>query len=166
MSDTVLTPEMRQAIDVEVAKFPTERKRSASLSALRIVQEMGTGHVTTEQMDAIADYLDLPPIAVYEVATFYTMCKLSPTGKHNICVCTNLSCSLSGASKIVEHLKKRLNIDFGETTQDGKFALEEVECLGACVAPPVLQIRDRYYENLTPEKVDEILAELESQNGE
>jgi len=157
----LLTPEMKVAIDKELAKFPHNQKRSASLSALRIVQEMGNGWVSTEQMDAIARYLDLPSVAIYEVATFYTMCKREPVGRYNINICTNLSCSLCNCSKIVDHLKNRLQIDFNETTPDGKFTLEEVECLGACVAAPVMQIGDNYYEKLTPEKVDQILDELE-----
>lgn len=161
MTNELITREMYQAIDKELAKFPADRKRSASLSALRIVQEMGTGHVTTEQMDAIADYLDLPPVAIYEVATFYTMCKQEPMGKYTISVCTNLSCSLCDSQKIVDHLRNKLNIDFDQTTKDGKFSLEEVECLGACIAAPMFQIGDNYYEHLTPEKVDEILENLE-----
>lgn len=157
----VLTTDMYAAIDVETAKFPAERKRSACLSALRIAQEMGTGHVTTEQMDAIADYLELPHVAIYEGATFYSMCKQERMGKYNICVCTNLSCNLCGSQKIVDHLKTKLKIDFGGTTKDGKFTLEEVECLGACIAAPMFQIGDNYYEHLTPAKVDKILENLE-----
>jgi len=162
MSDAVLTPEMIEAMNIEIAKFPAGRQRSASLSCLRIAQEMGKGFVTTAQMDAIAAHLDLEPIEIYEVATFYTMCKREPTGKYNLCVCTNLSCSLSGSQAIVDHLKKRLNVSaFDEITPDGKFSIEEVECLGACVEAPVLQLGDHYHANLTPEKIDALIDELE-----
>jgi NADH-quinone oxidoreductase subunit E len=167
MKKKVLTDEMIAAIDIELAKFPADRKRSASLSALRIVQELGEGWVSESQMDAIADCLSLPPIAIYEVASFYTMCQRSPVGRYNICVCTNLSCSLRHSQEMVDHLQKRLNIGFGETTPDGQFSLEEVECLGACIAAPVMQIGKKYHERLTPEKIDRILDELGSEtNGQ
>jgi NADH-quinone oxidoreductase subunit E len=112
-------------------------------------------------MDQVADYLDLPPIAVYEVATFYSMYELKPVGRHKICVCTNVSCLVCGSDGIVDHLKQRLGIGFGETTADGKFSLKEVECLGACGGAPMMQIGKQYYENLTPELVDSILDGLE-----
>jgi NADH-quinone oxidoreductase subunit E len=112
-------------------------------------------------MNAVADYLEMPPIAVYEIATFYTMFNLKPVGQHVIEVCTNISCMLCGCDKIVNHLKKRLQINFNETTSDGKFTLREVECLAACANAPMLQIGKKYYENLTAEKVDQILDELE-----
>lgn len=164
MSTTVLTQDMIQAMDHEIAKFPSDQKRSASLSCLRIAQEMGNGFVTTEQMDAIAAHLELAPVEIYEVATFYTMCKQEPTGKFNLCICTNLSCTLSGSQAIVDHLKKRVGVQsFGEISRDGKFSVEEVECLGACVAAPVLQLGDHYHEHLTPEKIDALIDELEKQ---
>lgn len=155
-----LTSEMRAAIDHELAKFPADKKASAVLAAIRIVQDGGNNSVTTEQLDAIAVYLDMPAIAVYEVATFYTMCKREPIGKHLIGVCTNISCKLNGADALARHLEKRLNIKLGETTPDGYISLEEVECLGACVNAPVCQIGKEYYEHLTPEKIDKLLGEL------
>jgi len=103
----------------------------------------------------------MPNIAAYEVATFYSMLELKPIGKNKICVCTNISCQLRGSAQIVAHLEKRLGIKMGETTADGKYALKNVECLGACVGAPMLQIGDQYYENLTPESVDKILEEVE-----
>ncbi len=161
MSKDVLTPEMREQITKLLTRFPEDRKRSAALMAIHIVQDLGEGWVSEAQLDAIAEILEQPPIALYEVATFYTMCKRKPQGKHLISICTNLPCQLSGCEEIVMQFKKRLGIDFGETTPDGKFTLEEVECLGACVNAPMCSVGKKYVEHLTPEKVDEILAELQ-----
>ena len=108
-------------------------------------------------MRALAEYLDVPAISIFEVATFYSMFELTPVGKHKINVCTNISCQLCGSQQIVEHLQKRLGIGFGETTLDGKFTLKEVECLGACVGAPMLLLDRDYHEVLTPEKIDAIL---------
>ena len=156
----VLSKEICQEIDKWIAKYPVGQERSAVFEALRLVQEHHNNALTTPLMDAVADYLKIPAIAVYEVASFYTMYNLSPTGKHVIEVCSNISCMLNGSQKIIQHLKARLGIDVNETTADGKFTLKEVECLGACVAPPVCQIGKKYHENLTAEKVDEIIAAL------
>jgi NADH-quinone oxidoreductase subunit E len=117
--------------------------------------------LSDDLLGAVADYLGMPKIAVYEVATFYTMFFLEPVGKHVIDVCTNISCQLSHCDKIVDHLKKRLKIDFKQTTADKKFTLRSVECLGACADAPMFQIGKKYYERLTPDKVDAILNELE-----
>jgi NADH-quinone oxidoreductase subunit E len=157
---TLLSEESRSEIDAWIAKYPPEQKQSAVMGALRIVQEENGGYLTTELMDAVAEYLEMAPIAVYEVATFYSMYELKPVGKHKICVCTNVSCMLCGSDDIVAHLKQKLNIGFGETTADNKFTLKEVECLGACGGAPMMQIGNKYYENLTSEKIDEILAKL------
>lgn len=157
---TLISAESRAEIDRWIAKYPPEHKQSAVMAALRIVQEQNGGWLTTELMDAVATYLEMPPIAVYEVATFYSMYELKPVGKYKICICTNVSCMLRGSDKIVAHLKKKLGIGFGETTADSKFTLKEVECLAACGGAPTIQIGRAYYENLTPEKVDEILAKL------
>ncbi len=151
----------RAEIDRWIAKYPPEQKRSAVMAALRILQDQNKGYLTTDLMDAVAEYLEMPPIAVYEVATFYSMYELEAVGRHKICVCTNISCMLRGSDEIVAHLNKRLGIGLGETTQDGRFTLKEVECLGACVEAPMFQIADKYYGNLTPETVDEILDGLE-----
>ncbi len=124
-------------------------------------QEENGGWLTDDLMTGVAEYLGLPKIAAYEVATFYSMFNLNPVGRYIINVCTNISCMLSGSEKVVEHLKKRLGVELGETTQDGKFTLREVECLAACAAAPMFQIGKKYYETLTPEKIDAILAELE-----
>ncbi len=157
----LLAAETRAEIDKWIAKYPAEQKQSATMPALRIVQEANGGWLNTELMDAIAEYLDVRPISVYEVATFYSMYELKPVGRHKICVCTNVSCMLCGSDEIVAHLRSRLGIGFGETTADGKFTLKEVECLGACGGAPMFQIGTVYYENLTPQKVDAVLDELD-----
>ncbi len=164
--ENLFSPEIRAEIDQWIAKYPAEWKQSAVMAALRIVQDDNGGYLTQELMDRVADYLDMPRIAVYEVATFYSMYELEKVGKHKICVCTNVSCMICGSENIVEHLEKRLGIKLGETTEDGKFTLKEVECLGACGGAPMFQIGKQYYENLTPELVDSILDSLEQDNGE
>ena len=157
----MLAPETRAEVDRWIAKYPPEQKQSAVMAALRLVQEQNGGWLTEALMDAVAHYLEMPRIAVYEVATFYSMYELKPVGKHKICVCTNVSCMINRADVIVEHLEKRLGIGFGEVTEDGRFSLKEVECLGACGGAPMMQIGKQYYENLTPEIVDAILEGLE-----
>ncbi|MES9826237.1 MAG: NAD(P)H-dependent oxidoreductase subunit E [Candidatus Thiodiazotropha endolucinida] len=154
-------PEIRAEIDRWIAKYPVEWKQSAVMGALMVVQDSNGGWLTTELMDQVATYLDMPPIAVYEVATFYSMYELKPVGKHKICVCTNVSCMTNKSDLIVEHLEKKLGIGFGDVTEDGRFSLKEVECLGACGGAPMMQIGRQYYENLTPEIVDAILEGLE-----
>lgn len=164
ISDNVndlLSAESRAEIDTWVAKYPEDQKQSACMAALRIVQDANGGYLTESLMDAVADYLEMPRISVYEVATFYSMYELKPVGKHKICVCTNISCMLCGSDDVVAHLKKRLGIGLGETTEDGRITLKEVECLGACVGAPMLQIGEHYHENLTPEKIDAILDQLD-----
>jgi NADH-quinone oxidoreductase subunit E len=157
----LLTPESYAQIDKWIQKYPENQKQSAVMGALMIAQKQNGGHLTQELMDEVAAYLDMQPIAVYEVATFYSMYEHQPVGKHKICVCTNISCMLNGSDEIVDHLKQKLGVkDFREVTKDGKYSLKEVECLGACVNAPVIQVEDTYYEKLTPEKVDQMLAEL------
>lgn len=161
MNTTTLLPENVQAeIDQWVAKYPAGQQQSAVLPALSIVQEYNQGWLSRELMDAVASYLEMSPIAVYEVATFYSLYDLKPTGKHKINLCTNVSCMLMGCETIANHLKQRLGIEFGETTADGKFTLREVECLGACAQAPVVHIGREYHEKLTPEKIDKILDDL------
>jgi NADH-quinone oxidoreductase subunit E len=157
----LLSAETLAEIDMWINKYPTEQKQSACMAALRIAQDANGGHLTEPHMDAVADYLEMPRISVYEVATFYSMYELKPVGKHKICVCTNISCMLCGSDEIVAHINKRLGIGFGETTEDGRITLKEVECLGACVGAPMLQIGETYYENLTPESIDTILDGLD-----
>jgi NADH-quinone oxidoreductase subunit E len=158
---TLFSPAVRARIDKWIAKYPDDWNQSAVMAALRIVQEENAGFLTRELMDKVAAYLEMPPIAVYEVATFYSMYELKPVGQHKICVCTNVSCMINGSDRIVEHMEKKLSIKLGETTEDGRFTLKEVECLGACGGAPMFQIGTKYYENLTPELVDSILDGLE-----
>ncbi len=157
----ILSASILAEIDKYIAKYPAGRKQSAVMPALTLVQDHNGGWLTTQLMDAIADYLDMPPIAVYEVASFYSMYELKPVGKYKVCVCTNVSCMLCGSDEIVAHLEKRLGIKLGGTTSDNKFTLKEVECLAACGNAPMFQIGRDYHENLTPEKVDQILDGLE-----
>jgi NADH-quinone oxidoreductase subunit E len=159
--ESLFTPEVRAEIDRWIAKYPAEWQQSATMAALRIVQDMNGGWLSRELMDDVAAYLELPPIAVYEVASFYSMYELKPVGRHKVCVCTNVSCMINGSDKIVGHLENKLGVKLGGTTEDGRFTLKEVECLGACGGAPMMQIGRQYYENLTPEGVDKILGELE-----
>jgi len=154
-----LAPELRAQIDRETAKYPPERKGAAVMAALRIVQNKH-GWLAPELIEAVALYLEIPPLRALEVATFYSMYNLAPVGKYKIDVCTNISCLLCGSDKIMAHLQGALGIKPGETTADGKFTLREVECLGACVNAPMLQIGTEYHEQLTPAKVDAILKGL------
>ena len=156
---STLSPKICTEIDKWVAKYPADQTQSAVMAALMIVQEDNDGWLTDELIHAVADYLSMPVIAVYEVATFYSMYSLKPCGKHKINICTNISCQLCGSHEIVEHIQQRLNIQFGETTADKQFTLCEVECMAACANAPMMQIDKTYYENLTPEKVDEILEQ-------
>jgi len=144
-------------IDKWIAKYPKSERQSAVMSALMVAQEEH-GFLTKELMDAIADYLEMPSIAVYEVATFYSMYEHKPVGRHLINVCTNISCKLRNSAEIVDHLEKKLKIKLGETTEDGLFTLRAVECLGACVNAPMMQVDKDYHENLSADKVDAVLA--------
>ncbi len=158
----LLTAESRERIDGWVAKYPPEQKKSAVLSALQIAQEQNGGWVSSELMDAVADYLDMQPVEVYEVSTFYSMIEIEPVGRNMVALCTNLSCMLCGAETIVAHVERKLGIRLGETTPDGRITLKlEEECLAACAGGPMMTVNGHYKENLTPEKVDEILDALE-----
>ncbi len=163
MSDqvTLFPASVKAEIDKWIARYPVDQKRSAVIPALHAVQRSNGGWLTTELMDVVADYLEMPHIAVYEVGTFYSMFMHEPTGRHKINVCTNISCMLCGSDEVVSHLQKRLGIKLGETTSDNKFTLCEVECLAACGGAPMMQIDRAYHENLTPEKIDEILDGME-----
>ena len=156
----MLSAESLAMIDKEVAKYPPEQKGSAVMAALRIAQEEH-GWLSVPLMDYVAELLSLRPIRVYEVASFYSMYDLKPVGKHKISVCTNISCMLCGSDGVVAHLEKKLGIKMGETTKDGRFTLKEVECLAACGGAPMFQIGKTYYENLTPDKIDQVLAALD-----
>ena len=156
-----LSSHVRTEIDEWVARFPVGRQRSAVLSALRVVQHENEGYLTLALMDAVAEYLDLPSIQVYEVATFYSMLETEVVGRHCISVCTNISCMLCGADEIVEHLESKLGIKTGQSTEDGTYYLKcEEECLAACCGAPMMMVDHVYHEFLTPEKVDEIIEGL------
>jgi NADH-quinone oxidoreductase subunit E len=155
----MLSKQSLAQIDREIAKYPPEHKQSAVMAALRIAQEQH-GWLSEPLMDYVAGLLELRPIQVYEVATFYSMYDLKPVGTHKISVCTNISCMLRDSAQVVKHLEAKLGIRMGETTPDGRFTLKEVECLAACGGAPMFQIGKKYYENLTPEKIDRILEDL------
>jgi len=158
----MLTKSATQKIEKELKKFPKDQRQSAIIAALRIIQNE-KGFLTDELIGLAADYLDMPKIAAMEVATFYNMFELKPAGKYKISICTNISCALRDADEIVCYLKKKLNINFNEITKDNKFSLRESECMGACSGAPLMTINNqKMYECLTPQKVDQILEDLES----
>lgn len=157
----VLSDEIKQKIDEWIKRYPEDRKLSAIIPALHIAQDANKGWLSLELINAVADYLEIPHISAYEVAKFYSMFELSPVGKHKVNLCTNISCQLAGSGKIADYLRKKLGVEFGETTADGKFTLKEVECLGACVNAPMMQLDKTYHEHLTEEHIDEILDGLE-----
>jgi len=144
-----------------LVRFPKERKRSAVIEILKIVQKENGGYLTEKIIKDVSNYLGISSISAYEVATFYSMFELDKVGKYKICMCTSLSCMLCGSDDLLSYVKKKLNIDFNDTTKDGKFTLKRVECLAACGGAPVMLIGEKYYENLTPDKVDLILDGLE-----
>ncbi len=147
-------------IDRELTKYPADQKQSAVMAALAFAQDEH-GWLSNELMDEVAKYLGMAPVAVYEVATFYAMYNLKPTGRHKITVCTNLPCALSGGADAAEYLKKKLGVDFRETTADGKFTLMEGECMGACGDAPVLLVNNkRMCSFMSREKLDRLIEEL------
>ena len=157
----VLSEHTRHEIDEWIGRFPTGRHRSAVLSALRFAQEQNNGFLTPELMDGVAEYLKLPAVQVYEVATFYSMFETHPCGRHHVSICTNISCMLNGAEDLVAHCEKKLGIKLGESTPDGRiFLKKEEECLAACTGAPMMMVDHVFHEYLTPEKVDKVLDEL------
>ena len=161
-ADTLLSEHVREEIEHWTARFPEDRQRSAVIGALHAVQHENDGYLTPELMDAVAEYLELPNLHVYEVATFYSMFQTKPVGRHTVAICTNVSCMLRGAEEIVEHVENRLGVKLGESTGDGRIYLKrEEECLAACCGAPMMMVNHKYYENLTREQVDEILDGLD-----
>jgi len=157
-----LSEATRAEIDHWIAKFPPGRQRSATIAALRAAQEQNHGYLSAELMNAVAEYLHLPPIQVYEVASFYSMFELHPCGRHHVSICTNISCMLRGAEELVAHAERKLGIRLGESTPDGRILLkQEEECLAACTGAPMLMVDHVFHEHLTPEKLERILDELE-----
>ena len=163
MSDSaLLSDHAKEVIEQWKSRFPEGRERSAVISALHVVQHENDGYLTAELMNAVADYLDLPTIQVYEVATFYSMFQTKPVGRHNVAICTNVSCMLRGSDEIVEHVEGKLGVKIGESTDDGRIYLKrEEECLAACCGAPMMMVNHKYYENLTTVQVDEILDGLD-----
>ena len=157
-----LSQHVKEEIEGWKARFPADRQRSAVISALHAVQHENHGFVTAEQMNAVAEYLELPTIQVYEVATFYSMFQTREVGRNEVAICTNVACMLRGADDIVDHVEKKLGIKTGESTADGKiFLKQEEECIAACCGAPAMMVNHKYHENLTKEQVDEILDGLD-----
>jgi len=160
MSEMLLTTDALKRIDAEVAKYPPERKQSAVMMALVVAQDE-KGWLSTETIDYVAKYLGMPSVAVYEVATFYSMYNLKPTGQYKLTLCTCLPCGLQGALAAGDHLREKLGIDFNETTSDGKFTLKEGECMGACAMAPVLLVNNKkMHDYMSNEKLDQLLEKL------
>lgn len=162
MSDAaILSEHVKDEIERWKARFPEDRQRSAVIGALHAAQHENKGHLSAELMNGVADYLNLPTIQVYEVATFYSMFQTRPVGRNDVAICTNVSCMLRGAEDIVAHVEKRLGIKLGESTEDGRiFLKKEEECLAACCGAPMMMVNHKYFENLTIEQVDAILDGL------
>ena len=157
-----LSDHVKEEIEHWKARFPEDRQRSAVIGALHAVQHENEGYLTAELMNAVAEYLDLPTIHVYEVATFYSMFQTKEVGRNEVAICTNVSCMLRGADDIVDHVEAKLGIKLGESTPDGKIFLKrEEECVAACCGAPAMMVNHKYHENLTVEMVDEILDGLE-----
>jgi len=157
----LLAEHTRGEIDHWVAKFPPGRQRSACIAALRAAQEQNHGFLTGALLDAVAEYLKLPPMQVYEVASFYSMFETHPCGRHHVSICTNISCMLNGAEELVAHAQKKLGIKLNESTPDGRiFLKQEEECLAACTGAPMMMVDHVYHEHLSPEAVDRILDDL------
>ncbi len=160
----LLSDETRATIDHWKAKFPegSEGRRSAVIQALTAAQHQNGGFLTSELMDAVADYLQLPPVWVYEIASFYSMLETEPVGRNSISICTNISCMLCGADKIVKYIEGKLGVKMGETTADGRIFLKvEEECVAACTGAPMMIVNGHYHEKLTEQKIDQILDGLE-----
>jgi NADH-quinone oxidoreductase subunit E len=157
----LLDEHTRHEIDHWVAKFPPGRHRSATIAALHAAQHQNRGHLTQDLMEAVAEYLALPPIQVQEVANFYSMFEVHPCGRHHVSVCTNISCMLNGSDAIVDYVEKKLGIKTGESTPDGRIFLKrEEECLAACTGAPMMMVDEVFHENLTPDKIDQVLDAL------
>lgn len=156
----MLSAEALKKIDREIAKYPREQKRSAVMAALIIAQDE-KGWLATETLDNVAQILEMPPVAVYEVATFYNMYNLEPTGSYKLSICTCLPCGLQGSLDAADYLKEKLGIGFDETTPDGRFTLKEGECMGACAMSPVVLVNNkRMCDFMTKERLDALIDEL------
>ncbi|MEJ2386965.1 MAG: NADH-quinone oxidoreductase subunit NuoE [Chromatiaceae bacterium] len=161
VKEQLFTPEIRAEIDRQIAKYPAEWRQSAVMPALTLVQEWNGGWLTRALMDDVAAYLDMPAVAVYEVATFYSMYDLEPVGRHKVCVCNSVSCMLSGSDDLIQHVERKYGVRPGETTGDGKFTFKEVECLGACRHAPAVLVGKTYHESLSPATLDKLIEDLD-----
>lgn len=158
---SLLSEAVRTEIDHWLTKYPPNQKRSALLPALHIAQDANGGWLSPQIIEAVATYLDLPAVAGFEVATFYSMYALQPVGRNKVKVCTSISCMLRGADELLAHMENHLNIKAGETTPDKRITLTKVECLAACGGAPAMMVNRDYHENITPEKAEKLLDELE-----
>ncbi len=156
----IISDSAKKQIDSWIEKYPQGKQSSAVMEALKLVQAENGNQLTSEAIQAVADYLDMPAIAAAEVATFYENYNHKPVGKHIIRFCHNISCMLNGADDLITHLETKLGVKTGEVTKDGLISVKKVECLGACVGAPMFQIDDQYYEHLTAEKIDDIVDGL------
>jgi NADH-quinone oxidoreductase subunit E len=159
--DTLFTPELRAEIETWCAKYPPEWRQSAVIPALHILQAANGGWLAQQQLDDLALYLGMPAIAVYEVASFYSMFDLEPVGRHKVCVCNSISCLLGGSEGLIHHIEEKYGVGPGETTPDGKFTFKEVECLGACRDAPAVLVGRTYHEKVTPAALDKLIDDLE-----
>lgn len=160
-NNSIFVGEIAKKCENWLKKYPKERKKSAVIEVLKIVQNANGGYLNEDLITSVADYLGISRISVYEVATFYSMFDLNKVGRYKICFCISVSCMLCGSDSLLSYVKKKLSIGINETTKDGKFTLKKVECLAACGGAPVMQIGEKYYENLTPEVIDKIFDSLE-----
>ncbi len=161
LANSLLSDETRSHIDAWLAKYPHDQRRSAVIGALHAAQDQNGGWLSQEIMQAVAEYLEIPPVWVYEAANFYSMFFTAPVGRHKLAICTNISCMLRGADKVVKYAEAKLGIKLGETTADGRVTLvKEEECVAACTGAPMMIIDGHYHENLTEEKIDELIGGL------
>jgi NADH-quinone oxidoreductase subunit E len=161
VKEGLFTAQIRAEIDRHIAKYPPEWKQSAVMPALTLVQDWNGGWLSRELMDDVATYLDMPAVAVYEVATFYGMYDLEPTAKHKVCICNSVSCLLCGSEGLIEHVEGKYGVKPGQTTADGRFTFKEVECLGACRHAPAVLVNKTYHENLSAEALDKLIEGLD-----
>ncbi len=159
--DSLFTPEIRAEIDRHIAKYPPEWKQSAVMPALTLLQDHNGGWLTKALMNDVAAYLDMPEVAVYEVATFYGMYDLEPVGRHKVCICNSVSCMLGGAEELMHHIERKYGVAPGGTTADGKFTFKELECLGACRDAPAVMVDKTYHERLDAEGLDKLIDDLD-----
>ncbi|MFT6834595.1 MAG: NADH-quinone oxidoreductase subunit E [Francisellaceae bacterium] len=158
---SIFSKDITSKINWWLAKYPKDQRQSAVIPGLHLLQDENGGHLTTELMDQLAEFIGMPNVSVYEVSKFYSMYEHEAIGKHKLNICTNISCMLRGSKEIITHIENKLDIKMGQSTADGKFTLRAVECQGACCGAPMLEVGKQFHENLTIEKVDKLLEGLE-----